>query len=242
MGMNIVSKACEAAFSEGSAVRRAFPGLRVVSLSGNTCADKKAAAVNAIAGRGRSVVADAVVPGAVLRRVLGTGVADALALERLCARKCWLGSGLAGAGPGGLNAQAANVVAAIFLATGQDCAQVVSSSNCVTSMEAVRGDGDGDGVAGSSLLVSCSMPSLEIGTVGGGTRLDDQRACLRVLGVSSGGDDDGDGKHGESSGDKFARIICATVLAAELSLLSALSTGQLVSAHMRLNRSTNKMP
>lgn len=220
MGMNIISRACEAALNgESCEARKRFPGLRVVAISGNLCSDKKAAAVNAIEGRGRSVTAEAVIPGEVLKRVLGT---DAETLEKVCTRKCWLGSGIAGAAPGGLNAQAANVVAAIFLATGQDCAQVVESSNCITSMERMPG--------GASLVASCTMPSVEVGTVGGGTRLDDQKACLSILGVS------GPSPPGRPNSSRLAGIICATVLAAEISLLGALSKGQLVSAHMKPNR------
>lgn len=80
------------------------------------------------------------------------------------------GSAMAGC-IGGNNAHAANIVAAIFLATGQDVAQVVSSSMCQTRME-VQEDG--------ALYVSCTMPCMEVGTVGGGTILPPQKECLKV--------------------------------------------------------------
>jgi hydroxymethylglutaryl-CoA reductase (NADPH) len=75
------------------------------------------------------------------------------------------------------------------------------------------------------------MYSLEVGTLGGGTKLAAQRACLKMLGV--------DGPSLDSPGEnssQLARLICSTVLAGELSLLSALATGDLVHAHMQLNR------
>lgn len=214
-------------------------GLRPVAVSGNLCADKKPAAVNALLGRGRHVAAEARVPRDVLARVLHC--ADARALERLCARKCWLGSGLAGALPGGMNAHAANVVAAVFAATGQDLAQVVESANCVTAMEA----------DGADLVASCTMPSLELGTLGGGTRLGPQRTCLTLMttrvpmpaasaSVSSARTDNEvkkeDSDYEGARGDLMARVLCATVLAAELSLMAALARGELAASHLKLNR------
>jgi hydroxymethylglutaryl-CoA reductase (NADPH) len=75
------------------------------------------------------------------------------------------------------------------------------------------------------------MYSLEVGTIGGGTKLSAQQACLKMLGI--------DGSSGNISGDnscQLARLICSTVLAGELSLLSALATNDLVQSHLRLNR------
>ena len=74
---------------------------------------------------------------------------------------------------GGFNAHAANIVAAIFIACGQDPAQVVESSNCLTWMECTGNNQE-------DLYISCTMPSLEVGTVGGGTNLDAQSSCLKV--------------------------------------------------------------
>jgi len=89
---------------------------------------------------------------------------------------------------------------------------------------------------GRDLYITCSMPSIEVGTVGGGTVLPPQAACLKMLGV--------DGPHPEIPGENsrtFARIICATVLAGELSLMSALSSGHLVKSHMKHNRSSSNL-
>lgn len=149
-----------------------FPDLEIISLSGNYCTDKKPAAINWLDGRGKSVVSEATVPASVVEKVLKTTVK---ALVDLNISKNLIGSSLAGS-IGGFNAHAANVVAAIFIATGQDPAQVVTSSNCMTLMEAC-------GSEGQDLYISCTMPSIEIGTVGGGTGLPAQSACLDMMGL-----------------------------------------------------------
>jgi len=93
---------------------------------------------------------------------------------------------------GGFNAHAANIVTAIFIATGQDAAQNVSSSNCITQMEP-WGDDEED------LYMTVTMPSIEVGTIGGGTVLPAQAACLEMLGVH--------GSHKTDPGMKFSCII-----------------------------------
>jgi hydroxymethylglutaryl-CoA reductase (NADPH) len=103
----------------------------VLALSGNYCTDKKPAAINWIEGRGKSVVAEAVIPGHVVKTVLKTTIAD---LCNLNIKKNLIGSAMAGS-IGGFNAHAANILTAIFLATGQDPAQNVESSMCMTLME-----------------------------------------------------------------------------------------------------------
>jgi NADP-dependent 3-hydroxy-3-methylglutaryl-CoA reductase len=128
MGMNMISKGVDAALS--AIASAGFDDMRVVSLSGNYCTDKKAAAVNWIDGRGKSVCASATIGADVLRRVLKT---DVDTLVDLNTSKNLVGSAVAGA-MGGFNAHAANIVTAIFLATGQDPAQNVESSGCLTTM------------------------------------------------------------------------------------------------------------
>lgn len=127
MGMNMISKAVENALQLMSE-QEEFQGMRVVSLSGNYCMDKKPAAINWIDGRGKGVVAEAVLPAEVVRQVLKTDVDSMVSVNT---NKNMIGSALAGS-IGGFNTHAANVVAAIFIATGQDPAQVVASSNCIT--------------------------------------------------------------------------------------------------------------
>lgn len=129
MGMNMISKGVECALNvmmgEGG-----FEDMSIISVSGNFCTDKKPAAINWIDGRGKSVVAEAIIPGDVVRSVLKS---DVNALVELNTSKNLIGSAMAGS-IGGFNAHAANIVTAIFLATGQDPAQNVESSNCITVM------------------------------------------------------------------------------------------------------------
>lgn len=209
MGMNMVSKATEQALL--SVILPQFSGLKLLGLSGNFCSDKKVAGLNWTEGRGWSVVAEAKIPKETIRTVLGV---EAEALVELCIAKNFVGSTMAGAAPGGQNAHAANVVAAVFLATGQDMAQVVQSSGCMTLME----------IEGDALVVTCTMPCLEVGTIGGGTRLAAQRGALELALRES------------ISSEGLARLICAAILAGEISLLAALSSGSLVSSHLALNR------
>ncbi|CDK25379.1 unnamed protein product [Kuraishia capsulata CBS 1993] len=221
MGMNMISKGVEHSLrymiEEGG-----WDDMEIISLSGNYCTDKKAAAINWIEGRGKSVVAEARIPAEVVRKVLKSEVD---ALIELNMDKNLIGSAMAGA-IGGFNAHAANLVTAVYLATGQDPAQNVESSNCITLMSKFP---NGD------LRISVSMPSIEVGTIGGGTVLEPQGAMLELLGVK--------GPHMTEPGAnarQLAKIVASAVLAAELSLCSALAAGHLVQSHMALNRSSNK--
>ncbi|XP_028042793.1 3-hydroxy-3-methylglutaryl-coenzyme A reductase [Bombyx mandarina] len=218
MGMNMVSKGAENALK---LLKTFFRDMEVISLSGNYCSDKKAAAINWIKGRGKRVVCETVISSENLRTIFKT---DAKTLSRCNKIKNLSGSALAGS-IGGNNAHAANMVTAIFIATGQDPAQNVTSSNCSTNMEAY-------GENGEDLYVTCTMPSLEVGTVGGGTVLTGQGACLEILGVK------GAGTRPAENSARLASLICATVLAGELSLMAALVNSDLVKSHMRHNRST----
>ena len=218
MGMNMVGKGVNTVMGE---LLARFDGSELVALSGNYCTDKKPAAVNWIEGRGKSVVAEAVLPGAIVRDVLK---AEPQRVAEVNTYKNLVGSAMAGS-VGGFNAHASNVVTACFLACGQDPAQNVESSNCIVTVEATP-DGDGD----HELRIAVSMPSVETGTVGGGTGLAAQAACLRMLGV------EGAGEVAGANAQQLARVVCATVLCGELSLLSALSSNHLISAHLALNR------
>jgi len=217
MGMNMVSKGAEMALRR---IQLQFPDMQIISLSGNFCCDKKPAAINWIKGRGKRVVTECTISAATLRSVLKT---DAKTLVECNKLKNMGGSAMAGS-IGGNNAHAANMVTAVFLATGQDPAQNVTSSNCSTAMECWAENSE-------DLYMTCTMPSLEVGTVGGGTGLPGQSACLEMLGVR--------GAHATRPGDnakKLAQIVCATVMAGELSLMAALVNSDLVKSHMRHNR------
>ena len=213
MGMNGVTLACD---RTGRFIEESVKFARMVSLSGNLCTDKKPSAINWLLGRGKTVVAEAVIKREVVMEKLKTTPEDA---ADVCIRKNLLGSGLAHAY--GLNAHVANIVAAIFIATGQDCAQVVESSMAITTAE-VTSEGD--------LYVSVTLPSLEVGTVGGGTGLPTQREALAIMGCAGPGNPPG------SNAKKFAEIVAAACLAGEVSLLSALAAGHLAQAHARLGR------
>ncbi|ELZ42314.1 3-hydroxy-3-methylglutaryl-CoA reductase [Halorubrum saccharovorum DSM 1137] len=212
MGMNMVTiatrEACDAIEAETDA--------SLVALSGNLCSDKKPAAINAVEGRGRSVSADVEVPREVVEERLHTTPES---IAEINTRKNLVGS--AKAGGLGFNAHVANAVAAMFLATGQDEAQVVEGANAITTAEATPA---GD------LYLSVSLASLEVGTVGGGTKLPTQAAGLEILGVRGGGDPAG------SNGDALAEAIAVGALAGELSLLAALGSRHLSSAHADLGR------
>lgn len=315
MGMNMCSKGVESALKE---MQRAFPTMEIVTLSGNMCTDKKAAGINWINGRGKSVECNAELPANVVQQVFKVSV-DSM-IDRWKS-KVMVGSALA-ASIGGFNSQAANILTAIFIATGQDPAQNVTSSNCMLILEK-----DSKG----SLVVCCTMPSIECGTVGGGTILGDQSRYLQMMGVKgptpkhpllnrqqlqqqsrqqqqtinnsnnnnisnslngdgyvSGGlyvnNNSNSSLHNNNNTDsssnraalpsssssstllssplttatmnllapvnstngytnarKLARIICATVMAGELSLLAALTEGTLVKSHMRHNRSSTNV-
>ncbi len=216
MGMNMISKGCMEALS---IIRDPFPDYELLAVSGNVCTDKKPSAVNWIEGRGKSVTAEIVLSSKVIVDVLKCTVQS---LVQLNTAKNLVGSAVAGS-LGGNNAHASNVVTALFLATGQDPAQNVESSNCMTLMEAVND--------GNDLHVSVTLPVVEVGTVGGGTGLTAQKACLEMLGVA--------GANFENPGDnarELAKVVAGAVLAGEISLMSALASNHLVSAHMKLNR------
>lgn len=205
MGMNMTSKAAEVICK---CVTTAFPSAKCLSLSSNLCCDKKSAAINWTDGRGCHVVCEARIPASVVSDVLKSTPED---MANVHVYKNLVGSALAGT-VGGNNAHAANVVAAIFAATGQDLAQVGTSSMCLTHLRCDDGD----------LVVSCTMPCVEVGVVGGGTHLTAQRGCVRMSGCES--------------STELACVLVGAVLAAEISLIAALQRHHLVSAHMTMNR------
>ncbi|XP_019172325.1 PREDICTED: 3-hydroxy-3-methylglutaryl-coenzyme A reductase 1-like [Ipomoea nil] len=221
MGMNMISKGVQNVLDY---LQTEYPDMDVLGISGNFCSDKKPAAVNWIEGRGKSVVCEAIIKEDVVKKVLKTEVASLVELNML---KNLTGSAMAGA-LGGFNAHASNIVSAVYIATGQDPAQNVESSHCITMMEAVND--------GKDLHVSVTMPSIEVGTVGGGTQLASQSACLNLLGVK-GANKDSPGTNARL----LATIVAGAVLAGELSLMSAISAGQLVKSHMKYNRSSKDM-
>ena len=214
MGMNMVTIASAKVadlIAQGT-------GVRLIALSGNMCTDKKPAAINGIMGRGRSVVAGIALSHEQISQVLKT---DAKTLHEVNYRKNLVGS--ARAGSMGFNAHAANVVAAMFIACGQDAAHAIDGSTCITTVD----------LTDTGVYVAVTLPSLPVGTVGGGTGIETQQECLRLLGVAGSGTPPG------TNAKKFGEIIGAAVLAGELSLLGALAAQHLARAHQQLGRGQN---
>ncbi len=211
MGMNMVTIASA---KVGDLIAQGT-GARLIALSGNMCADKKPAAINGIMGRGRSVVAGIALSHDLIKSVLKT---DAKSLFEVNYRKNLVGSARAGAM--GFNAHAANVVAAIFIACGQDAAHSIDGSTCITTVD----------ITETGAYVAITLPSLPVGTVGGGTSVETQQECLKILGVAGSGTPPG------TNAKKLAEIIGSAVLAGELSLLGALAAQHLARAHQQLGR------
>lgn len=206
MGMNMATIASEAA----ARLIENETGAVMVSVSGNLCVDKKPSAMTYISGRGKLVLADVTVPRALLEERMH---ATPEAVAETCFRKCGVGSSLSASL--GFNAHIANMLAAVYIATGQDPAQVAEGSMGTTTAEVVDGD----------LYLSVRLPAVEVGTVGGGTRLPAQAEALAMMGCL-----------GEGKAHKLAEIVGAVVLAGELSTLCAQAAGQLGAAHGRLGR------
>lgn len=213
MGMNMATIATEKVCEY---IEENFGRARCLAVSGNMCSDKKQSIVNSLHGRGKTVVAEALIPDDIITKVLKS---DKNLIHEVNLRKNWAGGARAGTFFQ-YNAHFANIIAAIFLATGQDMAQVVESSSGYTWTE-VRENG---------IYISVTLTSLEVGTVGGGTRLPTQREALSIMGVYGSGNPPG------SNAKKFAEIIASTVLAGELNLLSALANKELGKAHLKLGR------
>ncbi|MEK7185751.1 MAG: hydroxymethylglutaryl-CoA reductase [Patescibacteria group bacterium] len=207
MGMNMATIATQelAQFIERKL------GVECLSVAGNFDIDKKPAWINFINNRGHKAWSEVVLKKEILRSVLKT---NAERFFEVWLTKCMIGSAMSGSL--GFNAQYANIISAMFIATGQDPAHVVEGSMGMTTAKILK---NGD------LYVSVYLPSLMIGTVGGGTELETQKEALGIMGVA-----------GSGKVEKFAKIIAAAVLAGEISLLASLSEGSLAKAHQRLGR------
>jgi len=187
-----------------------FEGIERYFLGSNLEADKKAAHVNLLRPRGKRVVAEATLPRDVLVRRLRVEPETLTAYYHAAN----IGATLAGSNNNG--GHSANAVAALFIATGQDPANVAEASAAVISA---------DTTSDGALYLSITIPSLIVATYGGGTGLPTQRECLELLGC-----------FGAGNVRKFAEIAAGVVLAGELSLASAIAASEWVSAHERYGR------
>ena len=206
-GQNMVGRATLAA-CEWMAANN--PGVRSYFLDSQLSSDKKVSYINMLRTRGKRVTAEATIPRALL--------AEQMHVEpktlAFWAGVGGVGSHLAGAMNNGLHA--ANALAAIFIATGQDVANVVEGSAATGYVEET---------AGGDLYASITIPSLIVATHGGGTHLGTQRECLEVMGC-----------FGAGKVHKLAEIIAGVVLAGELSLAAAICTKEWVTAHEKFGR------
>jgi hydroxymethylglutaryl-CoA reductase (NADPH) len=205
-GQNMVSMATFAATSWIVAER---PEIRHFYLESNFATDKKASLVNVMQTRGKRVTAEALIPREVLGRVMRV-TPEALVRHSSVAN---VGAFLSGAVNNGL--QSSNGVTALFIACGQDAANVAESSAAVIHSE----------VSDDGLYVAITLPSLIVATYGGGTALPTQAECLALLGCV-----------GPGKVNRFAEIVAGTVLAGEISLASAISALDWVSSHEQYGR------
>ena len=206
-GQNMVTIAAQAVCEH--IARNCPTQARYAFVEANHSGDKKASAQSFITGRGRSVTAEVRIP-------------EALVVSRLHATSemmanYWSMSAIGGvlSGTIGVQGHYANGLAAIYLACGQDVACVAESAVGVTRFE-TTGDG---------LYASVTLPNLVVGTVGGGTALPSQHACLEILGLA-----------GAGNANAFAEVCAAVALSGELSIVGALIAGEFTQAHHRLAR------
>lgn len=178
-------------------------------VEGNHSGDKKASAQSFLSVRGRSVTAEVLIPASLIEQRLHTTAAQLADYWRVSA----VGGVLSGTI--GVQGHYANGLAALYLACGQDVACVAESAVGVTRFELDGGD----------LYASVTLPNLIVGTVGGGTMLPSQHACLEILGVA-----------GNGGANAFAEVAAAISLAGELSIVGALVANEFTKAHARLAR------
>lgn len=209
MGMNMVTISLEKILAE---LLPSFPDVKLLAISSNLCADKKPSSINTVFGRGWWVQAEQFISNDLLQKNLHT---DAKTLSQIHTQKHLIGGHLAGSLS--QNTHIANVAAAFYLATGQDIAHTVNASLGSTTIEETN----------EGLYVAVTLPEVDVGTVGGGTVLKPQAQARQLITQNS-------------SVTITAQLLAATLavgcLAAELSVLGAIATGQLGGAHQRLAR------
>jgi hydroxymethylglutaryl-CoA reductase (NADPH) len=206
LGMNMIVKATEQASKWIMGHSRAR---RFYVFSGFS-SEKRASGSLLAGGKGKKVIAGASLPKQIVKSYLHTTPAQLFDM--------WHHTilGHVQANAIGYNGHYANGLAAIFIACGQDVANIANAAVGITNFE-VTADGD--------LYASVTLPSLTVATVGGGTGLGTSRECLEILGCT-----------GNGSAAKFAEIVAATILAGELSMGSAIASNEFVQAHESYGR------
>src|SRR5436305_5081687 len=206
-GQNMTGRATLAACEW---IKTNYPGDTEYVLSGAIDTDKKHSQINMLLTRGKRVVAEAVIKNDVLQRLMGVDTQTVFDYRQIG----MVGGFLAGSSYNG--AHAANGLTAIFIATGQDVANISESHAGITYLRLLD---NGD------YYWSVTLTSLIVATYGGGTGLATQRECLELLGC-----------YGKGKVRKLAEICAATVLAGDTSLTAAILAGHWVSSHDRLGR------
>ena len=206
-GQNMVGRAT---FAASSWIIDNYPGIQHFYLESNFATDKKASQINIMRTRGKRVTAEATVPRDILIQHMRVEP-ETLAYHYGVGN---IGSILSGANNNGLHS--ANAITALFIATGQDVANVAESSAGILYAELTPE---------KDFYISITIPSLIVATYGGGTSLATQRECLEILGA-----------YGKGKVNKLAEIIAGTVLAGELSLAAAISSTDWVSSHEQYGR------
>jgi len=206
-GQNMVGRAT---FAACEWIKREYPGGARYMLSGGIDTDKKHSQLNTLHTRGRRVIAEATIPRKIIGEMMGV---DTRTMFR-GRQASNAGALLAGSVNNG--AHAANGITALFVATGQDVANVAESHAAIVYTQ-LEENGD--------YYWSITLPSLICATYGGGTGLGTQREMLEMLDC-----------YGLGKANKLAEIIAATVLAGETSLSGAVLAGDWVSSHDRLGR------
>ena len=206
-GQNMCGKAT---FAACEWIKANYPVECRYTLSGAIDTDKKHSHLNTLNSRGARVVAEAVLPNEVMQSIMHIDTKSLFAARQVST----VGGILAASTNNGLHA--ANGLAAIFIATGQDAANIAESHSGIVYVD-LRDNGD--------LYWSITLPSVIVATYGGGTGLATQRECLEMMDC-----------YGSGKALKLAEICAATVLAGELSLASAVLAGHWVESHDRLGR------
>ncbi len=206
-GQNMTGKATLAACRW---ILSQYDGIEQYYLESNLATDKKASQINMLKTRGKRVVAEAVIPDELVRSRLNT-TSEKLVRSRMVSQQ---GAALAGANNSG--SHSANGITALFIATGQDAANVAESSAAYAFAD-LTPEGD--------YRYAITLPSLICATYGGGTGLGTQRECLEMLGC-----------YGSGGVGKLTEIIAATVLCGEISLSAAVVAEEWVEAHDRFGR------
>lgn len=209
MGMNMTTIAAQAI---ADWLNSEVEGLDCITIAGNVDSDKKPSARTHKLGRGYEVIAEVLLTDTVIRTILKTTPQNMLAVADA---KLKTGSRLAGAI--GANLHAANIVAALYLATGQDAAHTVEGSLTDTTVRKTS----------KGLIVRVRMPAVLVGVRGGGTTLPAQSQCLAMVLKP---------RTGLPPRQQLAETVAAAVLAGEVSLLAAQSSHTLAKAHKTLGR------